>query len=683
MTLFETIKTHDLRELLRSRGVTLDRHGKTAAPWRDERTPSVQVHAEKFYDFGDPDKRGDLLDWLEQAEGMSQEAAQEEAARIVGFDGPLPGSSGHERITFSATNRVQTPPKAEAKQPPSNAAPSWIDDLVTQAHDALKRAESDAARTARRYFQDRGLIGVIDELRLGVVDESVKVPQAGRALERYRGRAVIPTLEGGRAVWFKARDLSGRSADELKAAGVSKYDGPPGSVPAPFNPAALEYGRRDGFLVLTEGEIDAASLLATYGIEYPVLGLSGGLLPKGWDEGISDIGATVYILMDPDDAGRKHGERIQASLSGLGVRCYAVNLPGPDDLNGLLVKHGPETLAQQVSALFETATLESTSDLLYIRETWLAELDQRANRPHMHYTTGLEALDELLGGGYLEGLHLIGGITGGGKTSFALHIAMHNALEGRPVIYASYEQSRLELWGRIATRLTGVPFGAIKRGVFDEYGTKTLTSGHLKASEGWDKLEHTSKHLKIVEGGDALSRQTSAYTIDVLATTAQTIADERGVPPLIILDYLQRVPAPPEMRIKDVRERVGYASGLLQVKLARELQAPVLALSSVGRASYRMAETDLEGRLGAFKEAGEVEYTAYTALLLYNLPDELQGEHGLTPGIMSDFRPMALDLVKNREGGIGQIGTKWIPSRGEWKDAVNITGKGARKRGRS
>jgi replicative DNA helicase len=203
----------------------------------------------------------------------------------------------------------------------------------------------------------------------------------------------------------------------------------------------------------------------------------------------------------------------------------------------------------------------------------------------------------------------------------------------------------------------------------------------LKASEGWEKLEHASKHLKIVEGGDALSRQASAYTVDVLARAAQTVAEDRGMPPLIILDYLQRVPAPPEMKIKDVRERVGYASGVLQVKLARDLQAPVLTLSSVGRASYRMAETDLEGRLGAFKEAGEVEYTAYTALLLYNLPDKLQGEHALTPGIMNNFRPMVLDLVKNREGGVGQIGTKWIPARGEWKDAVNLAG--APKRGRS
>lgn len=68
-------------------------------------------------------------------------------------------------------------------------------------------------------------------------------------------------------------------------------------------------------------------------------------------------------------------------------------------------------------------------------------------------------------------------------------MALHNALEGRPVIYASYEQSRLELWGRIASRLTSVPFGAIKRGIYDNFGQKLLTSSQLKASEGWEQLE--------------------------------------------------------------------------------------------------------------------------------------------------------------------------------------------------
>ncbi len=262
------------------------------------------------------------------------------------------------------------------------------------------------------------------------------------------------------------------------------------------------------------------------------------------------------------------------------------------------------------------------------------------------------------------------GITGGGKTSLALAVALHNALEGRPVIYGSYEQSRLELWARIASRLTSVPYGAIKRGAYDCQGLKTLASSELKASEGWAQLEQAAKNLKVVEGGDALSRTTSTWTVEVLTTTARAIAEDRGAPPLIILDYLQRMPPPPEVKIRETRERVSYIAGALQVNLAREIGCPVLALSSVSRASYRLAEADLEGRLAAFKEAGELEYTAYTALLLYGLPEDLQDRFNYAPGVMNTYKPMTLDLCKNREGCLGRLAVKWTPGRDTWEGAV-------------
>lgn len=637
----------------------------TSATWRNERTPSVKIYANHWYDYGGDNKSGDFCDWLETVEGMSKEAAREEAAQTIGYN--LRGSTGQNGTAAPSDNNAYR--KRERKQA---VTPSWVHELVPQAHESLVKGESETARAALAYFETRGLGALVEALRLGVVDENVKVPQAGRAMDRYRGRAVIPTLEGDRAVWFKVRDISGRTADELKAAGVHKYDGPSGITPAPFNPAGLERARAAGFLILCEGEIDCASLLAAYGLEYPTVGLPGGNLPQGWGEKIADAGAPVYLALDPDAAGADHAERVQAALSGLGVRCYRVNLTA--DLNELLQEHG-KNLRQHFDAAVESAVLEGISDLSYIRETWLNELDARGNRPHAAYSTGLEALDDLLGGGYGEGLHLLGGITGGGKTSLALQIATHNALEGRPVIFASYEQSRLELWGRIASRLTNVPYNAIKRGTYDDHGQTLLTSSVLRSDSDWSKLEAVSKNLKIVEGGDALSRSTSAYTVETLATTARAIAEERGAPPLIIVDYMQRLPAPPELRIRDVRERVGYAAGLLQVNLAREIGCPVLALSSIGRMSYKLVEKDLEDRLAALKEAGELEYTAYTTMLIYNLPDELQTSMNLAPGMMSSFRPMCLDVVKNREGEIGRFAVQWTPARGVWSNAQVIKEK--------
>jgi replicative DNA helicase len=161
----------------------------------------------------------------------------------------------------------------------------------------------------------------------------------------------------------------------------------------------------------------------------------------------------------------------------------------------------------------------------------------------------------------------------------------------------------------------------------------------------------------------------STYTVDVLARMAERMAEVSGAPSLIVLDYLQLMSVPAELRVKDTRERVSYVAGRLQVTLARGLGCPVLALSSVGRAAYCLDEADLEGRLAAFMEAGELEYTAYTALLLYDLPEAVQASLNLSPGLLGHFRPMALDLCKNREGRTGRVAAKWEAEWGVWRDA--------------
>ncbi|ASJ16489.1 circadian clock KaiC-like protein [Thermococcus chitonophagus] len=56
-------------------------------------------------------------------------------------------------------------------------------------------------------------------------------------------------------------------------------------------------------------------------------------------------------------------------------------------------------------------------------------------------TTGIEKLDKLLEGGIYRGSTvLLVGMTGTGKTTFALHFAISNALQGRRVVYVSFEE---------------------------------------------------------------------------------------------------------------------------------------------------------------------------------------------------------------------------------------------------
>lgn len=638
--------------------------------WQDfatgERGDVFDLVAGAFNGHGKLDARADFPRVLERAH------------ELLDWPAPVQPSSGMERITTNGQARrtKAEKPAAEHQSKPviAGEAPEWLTALCESAREALQANATPEAARALEYLRARG---ITSRRAFGVIDATVKRPAEltpgywrslqGRLLILYQG-------ESGQLAYYNARDLTGTAEERykyLKPAGVS--------MRLPFNAPALEIAReRNQLLILTEGELDAASLLEAYGPKHPVIGCSGGNLPAGWPERIAAAGVEVLILFDADDAGREKARELQERISshpGAG-RVTTAALTPHKDANAALQALGPAGLIEAAEDALQAARTASISDYLYVTSRMLEELDTRASRKHAHYTTGLEALDVLLGGGYLEGLHLLGGVTGGGKTSLALSIATHNASQGRHVLYVSYEQSKLELWARIANRVTGVPRGAMKSGWYDTSSGKERASDTLRNSERWSELQDLARHLLIVEGGDALSRQQGNWSIGALADTARAAADAQGAPPLIILDYLQRIPVPEDLRIRDIRERVGAVAGMLQTTLGRDLSAPILALSSVGRASYNaeaFAKLPAEERLAAFKEAGELEYTSYTALLLHSLPETKRGQvmqpHTTVSGRPA-FNPRALDLVKNREGNTGRLAVKWHPERDEWLNAM-------------
>ncbi|MBX3623188.1 MAG: AAA family ATPase [Rhizobacter sp.] len=659
---------------------------KTSDGWRvgnlqGDHGDSLSIsNAGLWHDFATGEK-GDVFDLIAARDGLSARhdfpRVLERAHELLGWPPP---SSRSPRVTGNGKARVSqlvAHKKGAAEnltKPDIATVPEWLTILCEQAHAALQANATPEAARALEYLRERG---ITSRRTFGVIDATIPKPaslEAGywRALQ---GRLLIVYQgDDGRPAYFNARDLTGTAEEGYK------YLKPKGEkLTLPYNARGLDIAlERRQPLTLTEGELDAASLLEAYGPNHPVIGCSGGNLPAGWHEKIAAAGVEVLILSDDDAPGRQKARELQARISshaGAG-RILTATLTPHKDANAALQALGAAGLIEAVENAIETAKTAATSDYLYITETFLAEIDRRADRSHSYYTTGLPELDKLLGGGYLEGLHLLGGITGGGKTSLALSIAMHNAHTGRPVLYGSYEQSRLELWARIANRVTSVPQRAMKAGWYEAGTDRRRTSDVLRESEHWAELEKLAKYLKVVEGGDALSRQEGSWSVEALANAARETAEAHGAPPLIIIDYLQRMPVPAEVRPRDVRERVGMVAGLLQTLLGRDLAAPILALSSVGRASYNgeaFSKASDDERLAAFKEAGELEYTAYSALLLYALPESKRGNtmypHQTVYGRPA-FNPRTLDLVKNREGNTGRLAVKWHPERDTWEGAI-------------
>ena len=125
--LFASLKRFDLRDLLRLRGVELDSSDYVHAPWRNERTASVKIYVDHFHDYGDEEKHGDYLDWLELAYGFSKEDARREATQLLqrlGADVSAP------RVSKTG-NRPKRSPQASDM--------TWLPSFVVEAHDALVR----------------------------------------------------------------------------------------------------------------------------------------------------------------------------------------------------------------------------------------------------------------------------------------------------------------------------------------------------------------------------------------------------------------------------------------------------------------------------------------------------------------------------------------------------------------
>lgn len=638
----------DLRQMLEpALGKITERTGqyiKACCPFHSEKTGSFTVYADNFHCFG-CQKRGDVFDWLEAPEGgrMSKHEAMQEAGRLAGFSLP---------------SNYEEPMSVIVKQSPSSSKMD-LEQLTRDASKALYSGTDAIAQTAREYLQSRGLWEIAQAQGWGVVTDEVNAAHRSK----FHGRLLIPYHSNGRVVSLTARALLGQA---------KKYDRPSGGIPCPWNPDALAIAREQGWVILTEGEADAASALAALGEDAPVMGLPGGNLPDGWTDKLKGI--TCFILMDPDAAGKKHAVKLKESLSGAGVKVREVPWDNAGDVNDYLVAHGADGLAAELTRRIEES--ERPTDLRYVRVGFLEEMDVRANRPHPAYSTGLPSWDALLGRGFAEGLHVLGGITAGGKTALSLQIAAHNAEEGRPVIYVSYEQSKFELWARVASRLTGVPIMAFKTGKYlsalGEQPTREYLLKH-KAAE-LAKLEAIAKNLQIVEGDAGSISSEARWTVPVIKSEAETLADAYGMPPLVVLDYLQRMPVPEKYERKELRERVALVASSLQVELARGLGCPVLVLSSVGRSAYSAGRGQDEGPeslLKSFKEAGEVEYTAYTGTVLYRLGDEDAAARGLAPGKFStaQWTTLALQVAKNREGETGRIFARFYGSAGRIEDA--------------
>lgn len=298
----------------------------------------------------------------------------------------------------------------------------------------------------------------------------------------------------------------------------------------------------------------------------------------------------------------------------------------------------PGLVASLQKTVFDIARTDRLSPPLRSEADLMDDFILDLEIPKPGYKTGFDRTDRVIKG-LRPGLFVIAAPPSAGKTTFAKQLADQVAkLNEAPVLFFSYEQSAAELRVKSLARLTKELRNPVENEVIKERTAgedlvnQTITTGKIKIAA--DEYKRFGKWIKIIEG----NRDHTTGRIRLLALREKM---KTGKAPLIIIDYLQILPVN-DPSFRDKRSEVDFLVSELR-RLARDIEAPVIAISAMSRAEYDKA------RMSGFKESGGIEYGADIAAIM---TVEKENDDGTE-------RDIALNIIKNRNGRRGRAGMKY------------------------
>ena len=228
------------------------------------------------------------------------------------------------------------------------------------------------------------------------------------------------------------------------------------------------------------------------------------------------------------------------------------------------------------------------------------------------FTTGLDSLNSKIGGLHKSDLIIVAGRPGMGKSSLATNIAFNAAKRmlqdqedgieaaksaGAPVALFSLEMSADQLATRILAEQSGISSENLRMGRISQQEFRSLARA---------AAELQSLPLYIDD--------TPGLTIAALRARARRLKRQKGIG-IIIVDYLQLLQGSGKGSAGDnrVQEISEISRGLKQ--LAKELDAPVIALSQLSRAVEQ--REDKRPQLSDLRESGSIEQDADIVLFIY------------------------------------------------------------------
>ena len=230
----------------------------------------------------------------------------------------------------------------------------------------------------------------------------------------------------------------------------------------------------------------------------------------------------------------------------------------------------------------------------------LETINELHDREHMDDVTGIatgfSTLDKMTSGLQKGDLVIVAGRPSMGKTSFAMNIAEHIAIEeGLPVAVFSMEMGAEQLGLRV--------LGSVGR----------INQNHLRTGKLTDQdWEHLTVAIEKTRDTQLFIDETPALSALELRSRARRLHRTCGGLGLIMVDYIQLMSAPNNMENR--QSQISEISRGLK-SLARELDCPVIALSQLSRAVEQ--RPDKRPMMSDIRESGAIEQDADIIMFVY------------------------------------------------------------------
>jgi len=240
--------------------------------------------------------------------------------------------------------------------------------------------------------------------------------------------------------------------------------------------------------------------------------------------------------------------------------------------------------------------------------------------------TGFYDLDAMTGGLQRSDLIIIAGRPSMGKTAFGLGLVAHIAKNfNLPVAIFSLEMSKEQLSMRLLASEAEIESNRLRSGRFvqDDYSTISTAIGTLS-------------NLPIYIDDSA-----NVTVMQVRSQVRRLLAEKKGDFGLVLIDYLQLMEgAEKDNRVQELSKMTRSLKGL-----AREIKAPVIALSQLSRGVE--ARNNKRPMMSDLRESGSIEQDADLIMMLYR--DEYYNPETIDKGVTE------LILTKHRNGPTGTV----------------------------